>query len=252
MRYRLSLLAIVIVSLFSCSKTTEEFVTEPLSDYLPLQPGKYITYRIDSLVFTNFQRDIETHSYQVKHVVDTIVSDALGQPSYRIYRFIRDSAGTQNWVSNGSYYITPLADQIEVVENNLRFVKLHAPIKEGNSWRGNMYLSTDPYSSLGYTFANDNSMKSWEYTYDSFEPTFSYNGQNYTDVYTIEHVDEAQNVPIVDPQNIAFKTRSFEKYSKNIGLVYRHHEIWEYQPNTSGPDPFYIGFGVTMWMVDHN
>lgn len=252
MRYHLGLLAIVIVSLFSCSEKKEEFVTEPLSDYLPLQPGKYITYRVDSLVFTNFQRDVETHTYQVKHLVDTIVSDALGQPSYRIYRFIRNAAGTDNWVSNGSYYITPLADQIEVVENNLRFVKLHAPIKEGNSWKGNKYLPTDPYASFGYTFGNDDNMKNWDYTYDLFEPTFTYNGENYTDVYTIEQEDALKNVPITDPQFIAFKTRSVEKYAKNVGLIYRQHELWEYQPNTTGPDPYYIGFGITMWMIDHN
>jgi hypothetical protein len=251
MRYRLSLLTILIVSLFSCSEK-EEFVTESLAEYLPLEPGKYITYRLDSLVFTNFQRDVETHSYQVKHVVDTIVTDAMGQPSYRVYRFIRDAAGTGNWASNGSYYVTPLADQVEVVENNLRFIKLHAPIREGNGWLGNRFLPTDPYGSLGYNFGNDDNMKNWEYRYDLFEPTFSYNGEDYTDVYTVEQEDDLQNVPIADPASIAFKTRSVEKYAKNIGLVYRQHEIWEYQPNTSGPDPYYVGFGITMWMIDHN
>jgi hypothetical protein len=252
MRYRPGLLAIAVVMLFSCSKKTEQFDTEAISDYLPLQPGKYITYRIDSLVFTNFQRDIETHSYQVKHLVDTIVTDAIGQPSYRVYRFIRDAAGTGQWVSNGSYFITPLADQIEVVENNLRFIKLHAPMKEGNSWKGNKFLPTDPYEALGYTFGNDDNMKNWDYTYDRFEPSVTYNGETYSDVWTVEQEDASKNVPITDPQFIAFKTRSVEQYAKDIGLVYRQHEIWEYQPNTTGPDPYYIGFGVTMWMIDHN
>lgn len=261
MRYHPGLLAIVMTLLFSCSDKKEEFDTEPLSDYLPLQPGKYITYRVDSLVFTNFQRDVEMHSYQVKHLVDTVVSDALGQPSYRIYRFVRNAAGTDNWVSNGSYYITPFRDQVEVVENNLRFVKLHGPIKEGNSWFGNKYLPNDPYASLGYNFGNDDNMKNWEYRFDLFEPVFNYNGETYTDVYTIEHEDDLQNVQpgtswpdviVSDPANIGFRTRSIEKYAKNVGLVYRHHEIWEYQPNTSGPDPYFIGFGISMWMIDHN
>src|SRR5687767_15944632 len=119
MRYRLTLIAFLLVSLFSCTEKKEEFLTESLSDYLPLQPGKYITYRIDSLVFTNFQRDVEIHSYQVKHLVDAEITDNLGRVSYRVYRFLRDTAGTTAWVSNGSYFVTPLADQVEVVENNL-------------------------------------------------------------------------------------------------------------------------------------
>ena len=252
MRYRLSVIVALAVCLYSCTTKTEEFVTEPLSDYLPLQPGKYITYRIDSLVFVNFQRDVEIHSYQVKHEVDSEITDNLGRLSYRIYRYIRNANGTGEWSSNGSYFITPLRDQVEVVENNLRFIKLHAPIKEGNSWKGNKYLSTDPYYSFGYNFGNDDNMKNWDYRYDLFEPSFSYNGQDYTDVYTIEHEDALKNVPITDPQFIAFKTRSVEKYAKNIGMVYRQHELWEYQPNTTGPEPYYIGFGVTMWMIDHN
>jgi hypothetical protein len=254
MRYRLCLLAVLSFSFFSCSNKTEEFVTEPLSDYMPLQVGKYITYRIDSLVYPGiyFQRVPEIHSYQVKHLVDSEFKDNLGQPSYRIYRFLRNVNGDDNWVSNGSYYITPLADQIEVVENNLRFVKLHAPVKEGTSWKGNKYLGTDPYYSFGYNFGNDDNMKNWEYRYDLFEPTFTYNGENYTDVYTVEQEDAFKNVPITDPAFIAFKTRSVDKYAKNIGLIYRQHELWEYQPNTTGPDPYYIGFGITMWMIDHN
>ena len=251
MKYRLSIVAILIITLFSCSEK-EEFATEALLEYMPLQPGKYITYRMDSLVFTNFQRDIEVHSYQVKHVVDSEIKDNLGRPSYLVYRFLRDTAGTSEWVSNGSYYVTPLRDQMEVVENNLRFVKLHAPIREGNSWMGNKYLPNDPYASFGYTFGNDDNMKNWEYVYDLFEPEVTYEGKTYTDVYTVEQEDASQNVPITDPQFIAFKTRSVEKYAKNIGLVYRQHELWEYQPTTTGPDPYYIGFGVTMWMIDHN
>src|SRR6187455_529068 len=175
MKYRLSIVAILIITLFSCSEK-EEFATEALLEYMPLQPGKYITYRMDSLVFTNFQRDIEVHSYHVKHVVDSEIKDNLGRPSYLVYRFLRDTAGTSEWVSNGSYYVTPLRDQMEVVENNLRFVKLHAPIREGNSWMGNKYLPNDPYASFGYTFGNDDNMKNWEYVYDLFEPEVTYEG----------------------------------------------------------------------------
>ena len=53
-----------------CKKENEELTTEPLSDYLPTQPGKYIVYKLDSLVFTNFGTNSILRSYQEKHEVD--------------------------------------------------------------------------------------------------------------------------------------------------------------------------------------
>ena len=92
---------------FSCKSETETLETEELSSYLPLVPGKYITYRIDSLVFPNFGRAEEIHRYQVKHVVDAMITDNLGRPSFRIYRYLNDSTASGPWVSDGSYMITP-------------------------------------------------------------------------------------------------------------------------------------------------
>ena len=247
---RLSLLAIITITFFSCSKT-EEFVSEPLSDYIPLQTGKYITYRLDSMVFTNFGVNTEIHRYQVKHVVDQQINDNLGRPSWRIYTFLRDSAGTGPWTPNGTYFVTPLTNQVELIEDNLRVIKMHLPVKEGYEWKGNSYLPADPYGAA-YDFSNDDDIKNWDFNYDSFEPSLTYRSKNYTDVYTIEQQDEAENAPVTNISNYGYKNRSVEKYSKNIGLVYRQFELWEYQPNPSGANPYKTGFGVTLWMIDHN
>jgi hypothetical protein len=248
----LHFLGIVIVFVFfSCTKKTETFQTEPLSDYIPLVAGKSITYEVDSTVFTNFGRNTEIHKYQVKHIVDAVITDNLGRPSYRVFRFIRDSAGTQIWIPNGSFFITPLADQYELIEDNLRFIKLHLPVRDGVNWKGNKFLPPDPYGPL-YNFSNDDAMEDWDFYFDKLDPTFSFAGKNYTEVYSIEEADESINVPITIPNSYATKTRSVEKYSKNIGLVYREYELWEYQPNPGGPSPYKTGFGIKMWMIDHN
>jgi len=249
----LSALALVVLSALSfvsCSKT-EDFTTEKISDYLPMQTGKYITYRVDSMVFTNFGRDVETHRYQVKHVIDAALTDNLGRPSYRVYTYIRDSAGIQDWATMGSYSVTPLTNQTEVIEDNLRVIKLHAPMKEGFEWNGNTYLPSEPYSDQ-YDFNNDNDMKEWNFTYETPETTSDYQGHSYADVYSVMQQDDHFNIPVVDVHTFGFKTYSEEKYSKTIGMVYRQYILWEYQPNPSGSSPYNTGFGVTMWMIDHN
>jgi len=249
---RFSLLAITASIFFSCNEK-EEFTTEALSDYIPLNAGKYITYRIDSTVFTNFGRNTEIHRYQVKHEIDEQITDNLGRPSYRVYRYLRDSAGTELWQPAGSYFITPLPDQVELIEDNLRFIKMHLPVRDGNSWKGNKYLPPDPYAPFGYNFSKDDNMEDWDFYFDGQVSSFSYQGQNYTDVYSIEEADEAYNVPITDPTAYAARSRAVEKYSKMIGLVYREYELWEYQPNPGGAGgPYKTGFGIRMWMIDHN
>ncbi|MEO7984239.1 MAG: hypothetical protein ABI688_09170 [Bacteroidota bacterium] len=246
------LLAFVVLSLFSCKTEKEEFITENISDYIPLTPGKYITYRIDSLVFTNFGRIQETHRYQVKDQVDSKVTDNLGRPAYRVFRYLRDSLGVTAWQPAGTYLVTVLTDQVEVLEDNLRFIKLHMPIKDGFSWKGNKYFPNEPYEP-GYLFSNDFLMQDWDYYYDGEASSFTYRGNNYSNVYTVEEIDESLNVPVTSPTLYALRSRAVEKYSKNIGLVYREYELWDYQPNSTGSGgPFYTGFGIRKWMIDHN
>ena len=244
------LLSLTTFILFSCSNKTEDFTSEPISDYIPLQTGKYITYRLDSLVFTNFGRNLETHRYQVKNVIDVQMTDNQGRPTYRVYSYIRDSAGTQSWNPNGTYYITPLANQIEVSDDNFRIIKMHLPIKSGFTWKGNAYLPTDPYESLNPYNSYDFGMSDWEFIYDGeTEPAASLQGRTYNDVLTVEQRDEHFNAPVTDIHLYGSKDRSVEKYSKNIGLVYRKHVLWDYQTSLT---PHYTGFGITMWMIDHN
>ncbi len=261
---RIICLSFIVSSFISCNEK-EEFVTEKLQDYMPTVTGKFITYRLDSMVFTNFGRTTEIHKYQVKYVVDALITDNLGRPSYRVYRFIRDSVDAtswtpvQPWANSGTFLVTTLSDQVELIEDNLRFIKLHMPIIDRFSWKGNKYLpasvcglSSGPYCQQ-YSFSNDDNMEDWDFFYDGGPTSFSYRGNNYSNVITVEETDESLNVPITNAAAYAARSRAVERYSKNIGLIYREYEIWEYQPNTgNSAGPYKTGFGVTQWMIDHN
>jgi hypothetical protein len=250
---RYNIIVLTSISLLSCSGKKEVFETEALADYMPLAVGKSITYRLDSLVFTNFGRKTETHAYQLKNVIDAKLIDNEGHESYRVYRYMRDSAGLQPWQATGSYSITVLADQIELTDDNLRVIKMHMPLKNGFAWKGNKFLPPDPYGAKFINFSNDNGMSDWDFYYDGEPAAFSYKGKNYTDVLTVEQENFSDNFPILNTAIYAANTRSVERYSKTIGLVYREYELWEYQPNTGNPGgPYKAGFGIKMWMIDHN
>jgi len=255
---RLNLITAAFASLLliSCDRTVEEFQTEALSEYQPLQPGKYITYRLDSIVFTNFGANVITRYFQEKHIVDAQIQDALGRPSYRILRFIRDTSGTQPWAPAGTYFITPMNTTLEVIENNLRFVKLVSPIKENNTWKGNRYLPDDAYGPL-FTFNNDFGMDQWDYTYSSMGESEVIRGTTYNNVLTVEGIDEFFNATprtttITNTSVIAYVNYLQDKYAKGIGLIYQEYMMWEYQPPNGTNPGGQVGFGIKRSIIDRN
>ena len=250
MRAQFLFLMLAVTLLFSCGKETEEFQTEDLSEYIPTQSGKYITYRIDSTIFTNFGANSVVRSYQEKHQVDAQISDNLGRPAYRVFRFIRDTNGTTAWQPSGSYFITPIDKTVEVVENNLRFLKLAGPIKEGNTWKGNRFLPTDPYG-IFYEFSNDDAMMDWDFIYTNVGESKTLRGKTYANTITVEQIRDSINVPLINSGAYGFINFSVDTYAKGIGLVQQEIRMYEYQP-PSTPRPGFKGFGIRRTIIDHN
>ncbi|WP_121357389.1 hypothetical protein [Flavisolibacter nicotianae] len=246
----LPLLALFLLA--SCKKESESLQSEAVSDYLPAQTGKYRIYRLDSTLFTSFGTVTTVRSYQEKHLVDQSITDAAGRPAYRVFRYLRDAAGTEGWQAAGSYAIVPGTASVEVVENNLRFVKLTSPISQDKTWKGNRYLPADPYSAF-YGFSNDDNMADWDYTYTGTGETLTLNGQTYNDVLTVQEADESVNAPVTQPSAYGYMNYAVDKYAKGLGLVYQELTMWEYQPNTtSGGNGYKTGFGVKRSLIDHN
>ena len=249
MRAYLILLVLCIVFFFSCSKK-EDYQTEPLSAYVNLQPGKSITYRLDSTVTINFGNAMQVNSYLEKITIDAAVTDNLDRPSYRVFRAITDINGTGPWLQQGTLLYTLTNNSFEVVENNFRYLKLTLPIKQDITWRGNRYLPTLPYYTK-YEFSNDGNIAEWDYTYTELDESVNFNGATVPNVLTVVQIDDSTNYPVSVPAAYGSLNRSVEKYAKGIGLVYQELTMLEYQP-PSAPHPGYKGFGVKRSMVAHN
>jgi hypothetical protein len=191
------LLMILFVLVFAgCSdKKDQEFTVTQASSYFDLQPGKFIIYRVDSTVFTQQGRSEETHVYQEKDFINSQTTDGMGRPSYVVYRYLRDSSGTTPWSSAGTYLITPFNGVVEVNEDNMRVIKLVSPIKDGYNWKGNTFLATEPYyTKFPANFGNDDNMNDWNFTITKTGETVTVNGKTFSDVVTVNQVDE-KNLP---------------------------------------------------------
>jgi hypothetical protein len=238
------LLIIVILSfsIISCSKT-EQYPTPSISDYLPLQTGKYITYQLDSTIFINFGTKDTTISYQVKYVTDSLIADNTGRPAYRIFRYIRKTPNDA-WISDATMMAINTGISLEWIENNLRFVKLRTPITENYNWKGHTFIDTySANSQLQY-------MDGWDYTYTRLDGIDTLQNKIYTGTLTVNQRDEIIGIPD-DPDSYSEINFGQEKYAKGIGLIYKKFFHSEYQPGNGGY--FADGsYGVTYTIIDHN
>ena len=242
------IIGLFFITLFfiSCKKENDIYTTESINDYYPLQVGKYITYDLDSTVFVNFGQEDTIVSYQVQDRVDAQITDNLGRPAYRIIRYIRQDT-SQDWTPNNTFMAVPTQNSIEYVENNLRFLKLELPIKEGFTWKGNSYIDTYSVNSeLQY-------LDDWDYTYDSIDVPLTINSLTIDSTIKVAERDEFLGQdPSIPGTQYAEKTYALEKYGKGIGLIYREFLHWEYQGGQTGVPGYFVGYGVKLSITDHN
>lgn len=237
----------LMVLLFaSCKKQSETFTTPSVTDYYPMQEGKYITYNLDSTLFINFGQTKTVIRYQAQDRVDAQITDNLGRPSFRIIRFQRKN-DSQPWVASNTFMVTPTENSLEYSENNLRFIKLRLPIVPDFSWKGNKYIDT--YSgNIDVRYLDD-----WDYSYDSVGMPLTINTLSIDSAIKVLERDEFLGQdPSIEGTQYAEKNYSVEKYGKGIGLIYREFLHWEYQGPQPGKPGYYTGYGVRMSIIDHN
>ena len=245
----LAIFTMMVIAIGGCKKKVEVYPTEPLSDYyINLQPGKYIRYLLDSTLYIEFGQKDTVVSYEAKDVVDAQVTDLSGREVWRILRYLRPvgSNDESGWDLKMAYYVTATHERLEVVENNLKFIKLTAPVLDGNTWHGNAYLPDHPYEQF-YGILSDAGLQNWDYTYQDKNTSEIINNKTYDSTVTVLQVDEEEYTPALD-----FKNYWIEKYAKGVGLIYKEKVMWEHQPAVGSNPDYFQGFGIKLTIIDHN
>lgn len=216
-----------------------------ISGYYPLETGKVFIYRMDSTSTTPFGGALQTNSYHIKDSFANSFLDNSGRVSFRVFRYISDTLEVQPWQYQISYYITPVTDGIELVDdNNLRYIKIKSPARDGFSWLGNSYIDTrsanSPYQYLD----------AWNYIYSHTDSQFTTMMGIVDSTITVEQRDETSPEGPFDPQFYQQRNFSKEVYAKGIGLVYKEFLHWTWQ--TTPPPAHYESdsYGITLNLVE--
>ena len=189
------------VALFSCKKKKEAEKPDLGEAYYPPTIGKYIVYDVDSIIYDEFTYDSTHYKYLVKEKIEEQFTDIQGKQAYKLARYIKKfnaavSYTAMPWVIKDVWQINITNKDVEVVEENTRFVKLTFPVKESRTWDGN----------------NTNTLGEWDYKYLFVDKQETINGINF------------EKVALVEQKNFCtLISRDYyvEKYAKDIGLVYR-------------------------------
>lgn len=193
--------------------------------YFPLSTGHTIEYAIDSIIYNDFTKTNDTSHMEFKDVIAEPFLDNEGRSSFLVDRYVRPDS-TYNWMELMTYYITQTNFKIEVVENNLRFIKMVFPVKLKTAWDGNIYIPALIDKDLSW-------MAYWNYVYTAVNKPFNNGIQTFQNCVEIDQVDDKTNDPDVLPNSYASRTYSKEVYAKDIGLVYRELTHWVYQSEGS-------------------
>lgn len=211
-----------------CSDKKDLLAPERADNYVAAQSGKYIIYQTDSTVFNAGGTLLQVNSYQQKDVIDIAMTDAMGRPGYRVYRYLRDLAGTQPWRSVGTYTIVPSAGSVEIQENNLRSIKLAAPIQKGATWKGNRFLSFSPYEPIfGPDFSSDDEMNDWDFTYTATGETVNVLGKNYNNVVTVTQIND---ISVADTITVTGSQVTIPATAKKVWLRGNVSEVFTLLP----------------------
>ena len=232
MRFKVIAILVLVISFISCEKQTTTVSFESIDNYFPMQKGRSLTYRLDSIIYNESTNTKTIHTHIVRDVFDTSLTDNLGKINYLYKRSIRNKLDTTKWDLLLTYRITIDSAKLILTENNLRFIKLVSPLREGLNWKGNSYINTAENTALSY-FAD------WQYTYGEIDIPETINGVVYPETISVIQKNDTIGNPN-DRKQYAAILFSKEIYAKQIGLVYKElvKETWQ-PPNSSNPNGYF-------------
>jgi len=208
--------------------------------YFPLEEGHFVEYEVDSIIYDDFNLQIDTTSLKFRDEVDRSILDNEGRESWVVNRLKRYN-DNDPWVADHTYYVTKDNFKIEVQEQNLRFIKMVFPTKINTRWYGNSYVSS--LTNPEFRWLDD-----WQYEYTDIEQSFNTGHKNFKNTNSILQQDYIEGQPS-DPNAFSAYTYGKEVYAKNVGMVFKELTRWEYQPSQV---QFRKGFTLILRAKRHN
>lgn len=226
-----------------CKKESDTVGGDMGYDFVPDDSGTYVIYKVDSMIFDDFNRSKRSSTIYLKEKVMDQFTDNLGRLAKRIERYYSDTLPTSptSWQIFNVYYMVKSSRNMERVEDNLRYVKMIFPNTTGEKWLGMKYIISPP----PYIIDSSNyRVNDWLYKIQDRDLRYDNSFNVFDSTLTVFHIYDSSAIN---------KTYSIEKYSRNIGLVYKEFWIVTGQTNIGLPwiDRAEKGFIIWQYAIDY-
>ena len=203
---------------YSCKKDKPVQLPDFGYDYYPDQLGRFVIYYCDSIVYHDAPlSDTQTFKFQIKEKIDSIYTDNQGRPTLRISRYkklqqVNDSVypSNQSWTLQDVWWANKTSSDAEVVEENIRFVKLVFPIEINKTWNGNA----------------QNTNGTWNYTYTEVDVPKTVSSIPFEKTLHVKQYDSGNN-HLVNKQYD-------ETYARNAGLILKEITDYTWKQDATG------------------
>lgn len=223
--YKVAGLFLLWIMINSCSKHHVETPPDAGYDYYPGKVGSYIVYDVDSISYTQLPTvDTLTYKFQIKEKIDTLFYDNQNRPTLKIIRYKKIYNDTipysqMSWALQDVWAANITRTTAEVVEENIRYTKLVFPVRKNESWNGNA----------------QNTLGEWDYKYTEFETAATVGGTAFDKTLKVTQK--------YFPSAISYQNY-YERYAKNVGMIYRIIEDYDYQDGHGNTNPGHIYQGT--------
>ncbi len=224
------------IFLYTCKKDSP---AEPAVDsgynYLPAEIGSYVIYQVDSIHYDDAnQNQHDTTRYLLKEKIADVYTDNSGKPALRIERLYKyyDPAlpyDSISWSAPRIWHANKSATDFQKVEEDVRYLRLVFPAKEGKKWNGNLY----------------NTLGEKEYEIVSADINESVNSISFDSVLTVKQFDQIDFIEYRYEQ---------EKYARTVGLIFKQRDslyFHQHDMNDTYPYDDTIGFTYRQKIISY-
>ncbi len=224
----------------SCKNRVDDISIDYEYEYYPLDSGRYIIYDVDSIKYSwqpvgsgsnsTYIQYIDTIRYQWKELyAGTFYDNFQGVLKHRI-EYYRRKSQDDPWQNDRVWYALKTPTNLQRQEDDLRFMKLVFPPREGYTWDGTVFI---PKTGI-YDFFSE-----WKFKYSNVGKSFSVNGRDFQTTVIVDHVN-------VDDNKIFYQF-SREIFAKNVGVIYRDWDKFSKNVLSSNDNPQQAeGFRIRM------
>ena len=192
---KITLIILSIFLLLACDNINSNLsLSQDGGNFFYPKIGQSVVYDVEDTQYELTGKFV-VKTYQLKEVNVSTFKDLEGKEALRIERYRREN-NSQKWVIDSVFTAKKEIDKVLKTENNVTYVKILFPIKEGLKWNGNAYNS----------FRND------IYELKKVNQFFQTNGRKFDNTFTVIQQNDSTLVDL---------KKRIEIYAENIGMIYQ-------------------------------